>query len=98
VSPAHRRARLWRPAPLLARAGGHFAANPDLGEAVEQLPGEYPGPSLLGLNPDYLGHFLGAVEAPQVRLELKDAESQCVGYPVAGEDLRYLCVIMPMHV
>ena len=75
------------------------AANPDLGEAVEQMPCEYGGPELkLGLNPDYLGHFLSAVEATQVRLELKDSESQCVGYPVAGEDLRYLCVIMPMHV
>ena len=75
------------------------AANPDLGDATEQVPCEYGGPELkLGLNPDYLGHFLGAVEATQVRLELKDAESQCVGYPVEGEHLRYLCVIMPMHV
>ncbi|HVS04128.1 MAG TPA: DNA polymerase III subunit beta [Thermoanaerobaculia bacterium] len=75
------------------------AANPDLGEAVEQLPCTYDGDELrLGLNPDYLGQFLTAVETPQVRLELKDAESQCVGYPVDGEALRYLCVIMPMHV
>jgi len=75
------------------------AANPDLGEATEQVPCDYGGPELkLGLNPDYLGAFLSAVEATQVRLELKDAESQCVGYPVAGDDLRYLCVIMPMHV
>lgn len=75
------------------------AANPDLGEATEQVPCEYAGPELkLGLNPDYLGHFLGAVDASSVRLELKDAESQCVGYPEDGEALRYLCVIMPMHV
>ena len=75
------------------------AANPDLGEATEQVPCEYGGPELkLGLNPDYLGHFLGAVDAKEVRLELKDSESQCVGFPVAGEPLRYLCVIMPMHV
>lgn len=75
------------------------AANPDLGEASEQVPCTYDGPELkLGLNPDYLAHFLGAVEAREVRLELKDAESQCVGYPGEGEALRYLCVIMPMHV
>ena len=75
------------------------AANPDLGEATEQVPCEYTGPELkLGLNPDYLAHFLGAVEARDVRLELKDSESQCVGYPGDGETLRYLCVIMPMHV
>ena len=75
------------------------AANPDLGEAQEQLACTYDGPELkLGLNPDYLVHFLGAVEARDVRLELKDAESQCVGYPGDGEALRYLCVIMPMHV
>jgi DNA polymerase-3 subunit beta len=75
------------------------AANPDLGEATEQVPCEYAGPELkLGLNPDYLAHFLGAVEAREVRLELKDPESQCVGYPGDGEALRYLCVIMPMHV
>ncbi len=49
------------------------AANPDLGEASEQVPCEYEGPEIkLGLNPDYLGHFLSAVEAAQVRLELKD--------------------------
>jgi DNA polymerase III subunit beta len=75
------------------------AANPDLGEATEQVPCEYDGPELkLGLNPDYLTHFLGAVESRDVRLELKDSESQCVGYPGDGETLRYLCVIMPMHV
>jgi DNA polymerase III subunit beta len=75
------------------------AANPDLGEASEQVSCTYGGPELkLGLNPDYLSHFLGAVEAREVRLELKDAESQCVGYPSDDEALRYLCVIMPMHV
>ena len=57
----------------------------------------------IGLNPDYLGHFLDAVETDKVLLELKDENSQCVGSPqaeegkgVAGE--RYLCVIMPMRI
>jgi DNA polymerase III subunit beta len=75
------------------------AANPDLGEATEQLACEYEGDEIrLGLNPDYLGSFLAAVESPRVRLEVKDHESQCVAYPADGEGLRHLCVIMPMHV
>jgi len=80
------------------------AANPDLGEASETLACEYTGPALkIGLNPDYLGHFLSAVETEKVLLELKDENSQCVGHPVRPEgsdapDERYLCVIMPMRI
>ncbi|MDX1630293.1 MAG: DNA polymerase III subunit beta [Thermoanaerobaculia bacterium] len=76
------------------------ATNPDVGEAVESVPCEYDDdPVKVGLNPDYLSQFLGAAESPRVRLELKDGESQCVGYPEGGEEeIRYLCVIMPMHV
>ncbi|HEX5757596.1 MAG TPA: DNA polymerase III subunit beta [Thermoanaerobaculia bacterium] len=72
--------------------------NPDLGEAVEELACEYDGPEFrLGMNPDYLAHFLSAVDTERVRLELKDENTQCVGYPVDGPDARYLCVIMPMR-
>ena len=79
------------------------AANPDLGEASETLACDYAGPALrIGLNPDYLGHFLAAVESDKVRLELRDENSQCVGTPVHAEDAtpdeRYLCVIMPMRI
>lgn len=74
------------------------AANPDLGEANEKIPCPYDGESFaIGLNPDYISHFLGAVDTERVRLELKDEDSQCVGYPVEGSDRRYLCVIMPMR-
>lgn len=74
------------------------AANPDLGEAREELPCEYEGPEVqLGLNPDYLGQFLAVVESEKVGFELKDENTQCVGVPV-GESDRYLCVIMPMRV
>ncbi|MEO8277359.1 MAG: DNA polymerase III subunit beta [Thermoanaerobaculia bacterium] len=80
------------------------AANPDLGDASESLGCEVTGGDIkIGLNPDYLGHFLDAVETDKVLLELKDENSQCVGSPqpeegkgVAGE--RYLCVIMPMRI
>ena len=75
------------------------AANPDLGEAREELACEYSGDEFeIGINPDYLSHFLGAAATDKVRFELKDENTQCIGYPVDGEDERYLCVIMPMRI
>jgi DNA polymerase-3 subunit beta len=75
------------------------AANPDLGEAVEELACEYAGEELkLGMNPDYLTDFLTAVESDRVRFQLKDENTQAVGYPLEGPDERYLCVIMPMRI
>lgn len=75
------------------------ATNPDLGEAVEEVECDYSGEPLhIGLNPDYMTHFLGVLETEKVRFEIKDDNTQCVGFPVAGEDKRYLCVIMPMRV
>lgn len=74
------------------------AVNPDLGEAVEEVPCEVEGGSLaVGLNPDYIAQFLGATEVDRVRLELRDENSQCIAYPVDGPDKRYLCVIMPIR-
>jgi DNA polymerase III sliding clamp (beta) subunit (PCNA family) len=56
--------------------------NADLGEAVEEVACEYEGPDFrLGINPDYLSQFLAAVDTDRVRLELKDENTQCVGYP-----------------
>lgn len=58
------------------------AVNADLGEAVEEVACDYDGPEFrLGINPDYLSQFLAAVETDRVRLELKDENTQCVGYP-----------------
>jgi DNA polymerase III subunit beta len=90
-------------------------ANPDLGEAVEEVPCDYAGADFrLGINPDYILDFLRAFDEDRVRLELKDENTQAVGYPVpaevgegeeapqagAGSDEggRYLCVIMPMRI
>lgn len=92
-----------------------LTANPDLGEAVEEVPCDYDGGDFrLGVNPDYLLDFLRAFDNDRVRLELKDENTQAVGYPVrdevgegeeapaeeAGTDQggRYLCVIMPMRI
>ncbi len=74
------------------------AANPDLGEAREEVACSYEGETIsLGINPDYFGHFLAVSDTEEVRLELKDENSQCVAYPVGGLDKRYVCVIMPIR-
>ncbi len=74
------------------------AANPDLGEAREEIPCDFEGEGFsLGLNPDYLVNFLSVTDTERVRLELKDENSQCVAYPVEGLDKRYVCVIMPIR-
>lgn len=76
------------------------AANPDIGQAEEQVECDYEGPDFrLGINPDYLRDFLSVVETDEVRFELKDENTQAVGYPVTGDSSlgRYLCVIMPMR-
>ncbi len=75
------------------------AANPDLGEATEEVACEYGGSEIrLGINPDYLSQFLSAVETDKVLFELKDENTQAIGFPVEGADRRYLCVIMPMRI
>ncbi len=75
------------------------AANPDLGEAVEEVPCEYAGDEFkLGINPDYLGQFLAAFETDKVSFDLKDENTQCIGVPIEGTDPRYLCVIMPQRI
>ena len=75
------------------------AANPDLGEAAEEVSCEYGDSEIrLGINPDYLSQFLAAVETDQVLFELKDENTQAIGVPVEGQDRRYLCVIMPMRI
>lgn len=83
-------------------------ANPDLGEAMEEVPCDYAGEEFrLGVNPDFLREFLSALETDRVRFELKDENTQAVGFPVPPEDEegneepsgdRYLCVIMPMRI
>ena len=74
------------------------AANPDLGEAREEVACEYEGSGLvLGVNPDYLSQFLQATDSQRVQLELKDENAQCQARPVDGGDKRYVCVIMPIR-
>jgi DNA polymerase-3 subunit beta len=72
-------------------------SNPDLGEAKEDLNVSYEGePLTTGFNARYLLDVLGAVAAPEVILEFKDALSPCLIREPAQEG--FLCVVMPMRV
>jgi DNA polymerase-3 subunit beta len=77
------------------------STNPELGDARETVPIDYAGnPFFVGLNAAYVTDFLSAVDTPQVSLDLKDENSQCIGRPATNtEDLSYdyLYVVMPMR-
>jgi len=77
------------------------STNPELGDARETVPIDYAGsPFFVGLNAAYVTDFLSAVDTPQVSLDLKDENSQCIGKPATtSEDLAYdyLYVVMPMR-
>jgi len=77
------------------------STNPELGDARETVPIDYAGnPFFVGLNAAYVTDFLSAVDTPQVSLDLKDENSQCIGKPAtSSEDLAYdyLYVVMPMR-
>lgn len=88
-----------KPVKLLFSSGSVklTAYNPELGEAEETLPVEYAGEELaIGFNSRYLLEALGALEAEQVVVELKDALSPGVLRSVEGDE--YFCVIMPMRI
>jgi DNA polymerase-3 subunit beta len=77
------------------------STNPELGDARETVPIDYAGtPFFVGLNAAYVTDFLSAVDTPQVSLDLKDENSQCIGKPATpSEELPYdyLYVVMPMR-
>src|SRR5215212_3440521 len=77
------------------------STNPELGDARETVPIDYAGqPFYVGLNAAYVMDFLSATDTPNVSLDLKDENSQCIGRPAtAAEDLPYdyLYVVMPMR-
>lgn len=74
------------------------AYNPELGEAEETLPlADYAGEEMsIGFNCRYLLDALGALDAEQVVVELKDGLSPGVLRSPEGEE--YFCVIMPMRI
>jgi DNA polymerase-3 subunit beta len=76
------------------------SASQELGEGTETLDITFDAePLALGLNAQYLLDFLDEAETEQVRLQLKDENTQCVCQPEGGIEgaSRYLYVVMPMR-
>ena len=76
------------------------SASQELGEGTETLDVEFDGePLSIGLNAQYLLEFLEEAESANVRLELKDENTQCICQPEGGIDgaSRYTYVVMPMR-
>ncbi len=73
------------------------ASNPELGEAEETLAVDYSGEEMaIGFNSRYVLDALGALDAEQVVVELKDGLSPGIVRSVEGEEC--FCVIMPMRI
>ncbi len=61
------------------------SASQELGEGTETLDVEFDGePLSIGLNAQYLLDFLEEAETENVRLELKDENTQCLCSPEGG--------------
>jgi DNA polymerase-3 subunit beta len=76
------------------------SASQELGEGTETLDVRYDAePLSIGLNAQYLLDFLDESETENVRLELKDENTQCLCHPEGGIEgaSRYLYVVMPMR-
>jgi len=77
------------------------STNPELGDARETVPIDYAGsPFYVGLNAAYVTDFLNALDTDAVSLELKDENSQCIGRPLASDNMPYdyVYVVMPMRI
>jgi len=76
------------------------SASPELGEGTETLDIQFDAePLSIGLNAQYLLDFLDEAETENVRLDLKDENTQCLCQPEGGIPgaSRYLYVVMPMR-
>jgi DNA polymerase-3 subunit beta len=76
------------------------SASQELGEGTETLDATYSAePLSIGLNAQYLLEFFEEAETENVRLELKDENTQCLCHPDGGIEgaSRYLYVVMPMR-
>ena len=73
------------------------SANPDLGEAAEELDVDYQGAELaVGFNARYLLDCLAAFRSKEVEVSLEDELSPAVLRP--AEDAESLAVVMPMRI
>jgi DNA polymerase-3 subunit beta len=76
------------------------SASQELGEGTETIDVRYDGePLSIGLNAQYLLDFFDEAETENVKLELKDENTQCLCSPEGGIEgaTRYLYVVMPMR-
>src|SRR5580765_5511049 len=76
------------------------SASQELGDGTETLDITYDSePLSIGLNAQYLLDFLDEAETENVRLELKDENTQCLCQPEGGIEgaSRYMYVVMPMR-
>lgn len=72
------------------------AHNPEQEEAEEEIEVQYDGAAIeIGFNVEYLIAALRALDAEQVRLEFRDAQSSCLIRDPVHEDCKY--VVMPMR-
>jgi len=70
--------------------------NPDQEEAIDELEVEYVGESAeIGFNVTYLLDVLGAIDAVNARIRLKDGASSVLITPESTSDTKY--VVMPMR-
>jgi DNA polymerase-3 subunit beta len=75
------------------------SSSSEFGEAHEQIPVDYAGPSLtISFNAQYVLDFLNVVDTDVVLLMLKDDVSQAVMKPVGAKGYEYTYVIMPMRI
>jgi DNA polymerase-3 subunit beta len=76
------------------------SASQELGDGTETLDVSFDGePLSIGLNAQYLLDFLEEAESQNVRLDLKDENTQCLCQPDGGIEgaTRYTYVVMPMR-
>jgi DNA polymerase-3 subunit beta len=76
-----------------------LSQNPDLGDAIEEVPVEYAGePLKIGFNARYLTDVAAVLKSDDVQIELADDLSPCVLKGAGGEDAGYTAVVMPMRI
>jgi DNA polymerase-3 subunit beta len=76
-----------------------FSSNPEIGEARDKLDVNYDGENVeVGFNSQYLLDFLGVVKTDRIQFELKDENSAVLMKPEEEEDLKFICVLMPMKI
>ncbi|KPJ70198.1 hypothetical protein AMJ44_00310 [candidate division WOR-1 bacterium DG_54_3] len=76
-----------------------FSSNPEIGEARDKLDVNYEGENLeIGFNSQYLLDFLSVVKTDSVKFELKDENSAVLMRPEAEQEMKFICVLMPMKI